>query len=314
MSVPEKYSFTRYLAAKKSIDDRALNRSVWQTLVGALPGSNPETPLKVLEAGAGSGTMVERMLEWGALSYAEYTALDAQTENIDCARERLAGWGAQRGYQVEQASDERLVLCQPGRCVWVDWVAADIFDFIDDHQGKRLWDLLVAHAFLDLVDIPAALPRLFRLLRPGGLFYFTINFDGLTQFEPAIEPGLDDLIQRLYHRTMDERIIDGKPSGDSRAGRHLFGHIEKAGATLLDAGASDWVVFPQQGGYPQDEAYFLHFILHTIQQALAGCPEMDAGRFADWVTERHAQVERGELVYIAHQMDFVGRVGHDPPG
>jgi SAM-dependent methyltransferase len=314
MSVPEDYSFPRYLAAKKSVDDRALNRGVWQALVGALPRPTPETPLKVLEAGAGIGTMVERMLDWGALSYAEYTALDTQAENIACARERLAKWGMERGHQVEQASTEGSVLKQPGSRVEVEWVVADIFDFIDAHRGKRTWDLLVAHAFLDLVDIPTALPRLFSLLRPGGLFYFTINFDGLTLFEPAIDPQLDELIQRLYHRTMDERITDGQPSGDSRAGRHLFNYLKDAGAMILDAGASDWVVFPRKGSYPQDEAYFLHFILHTIQQALAGHLELDAGQFVEWIAQRHAQVERGELVYIAHQLDFVGKVGHAPPG
>jgi SAM-dependent methyltransferase len=314
MPVPDKYSFTRYLSAKKSVDDRALNRGVWQTLVSLLPGPTPVAPLQVLEAGAGIGTMVERMLEWGALSRAEYAALDAQAENIACARERLVDWGMERGYQVEQAAGERLVIQQPGRRLEVEWIAADIFDFIDDHQGKRLWDLLVAHAFLDLVNIPAALPRLFSLLRPGGLFYFTINFDGLTLFEPAIDPQLDEQIQRLYHRTMDERLTDGQPSGDSRSGRRLFRHLQQAGATILDAGASDWVVFPRWGGYPQDEAYFLHFILHTIQQALAVRPELDGAQFADWVTERHAQVERSELVYIAHQLDFVGRIGYAPPG
>jgi hypothetical protein len=157
------------------------------------------------------------------------------------------------------------------------------------------------------VDIPTTLPRLFRLLRPGGLFYFTINFDGATLFEPAIDPGFDELIQSLYHRTMDDRITDGHLSGDSRSGRRLFGHLKTAGAQILAAGASDWVVFPGRNGYPDDETYFLHFIIHTIYKALAGHPEMDPLCLDAWATERHAQIERCELVYIAHQMDFVGR-------
>jgi hypothetical protein len=136
------------------------------------------------------------------------------------------------------------------------------------------------------MDIPATLPRLFRLLRPGGLFYFTINFDGATLFEPSIEPSLDELVQALYHRTMDERITDGYPSGDSRSGRHLFGHLQAAGAQILAAGASDWVVFPKQDGYPADEAYFLHFIIHTIHGALAGSPSWTRSAWRS--AERHA--------------------------
>ena len=67
------------------------------------------------------------------------------------------------------------------------------------------------------------------------------------------------------------------------------------------------MVFPQHGSYPADEAYFLHFIIHTIQTALTGYPDLDERQFAAWIAGRHAQVERGELVYIAHQIDVLGR-------
>ena len=125
--------------------------------------------------------------------------------------------------------------------------------------------------------------------------------------QPIIEPTLDELIERLYHQTMDSRIIAGQPSGDSHAGRHLFTHLQNSGATILAAGASDWVVFPTAQGYPADEAYFLHFIIDTIAGSLSGHPDLDLTRFREWITARHAQVECGELIYIAHQLDFVGR-------
>jgi hypothetical protein len=161
-----------------------------------------------------------------------------------------------------------------------------------------------------------ALPRLLAeagpLLKPGGLFYSTITFDGATILQPEIDLELDARIEALYHQTMDERITADQPSGDSRSGRHLFGHLRDAGVELLDAGGSDWVVFAGPGGYPADEAYFLHFIVHTIQTALQGHPRLDAARyaarFADWIEQRHQQIERGELVYIAHQLDFLGRL------
>ena len=306
------YSFPRYLAAKKSVDDRALNRHVWNSLADALPRSSAESPLCALEIGAGIGTMLERMLEWGLLEYADYTALDALPENIAASRERLPAWAKERGYQATQSGDSQFSIQGQARSVRLDLKVADLFDFIAANdrrpQGLRRWDLLIAHAFLDLMDIPTTLPQLFNLLRPGGLFYFTINFDGATLFEPAIDPVFDDLIQALYHRTMDERIMDGKPSGDSRAGRHLFKRIQDAGGHILDAGASDWVVFPTPQGYPHDEAYFLHFIIHTLHQALRGHPELDTARFEEWIARRHRQIEDSLLVYIAHQLDFLGWV------
>jgi SAM-dependent methyltransferase len=308
MSIPESYSFQRYLSAKVSVDDRALNRPVWQALDQSLLLATPQAPLRVLEVGAGNGAMFERMLAWGLLKFAEYTALDADKENIASARQQLPVWADQHGYYVRVTTDGSLVFTTNERLVSLRLEVVDVFDFILSQTGVGTWDLLVAHAFLDLIDIPSALPRLFALCKPGALFYITINFDGATLLEPVIDPAFDELIQDIYHRTMDERTIGGKISGDSRAGRHLFHQIKRAGGEILAAGASDWVVIPGLQGYPQDEAYFLHHIIHTIHQALAGHAALDMQRFERWVSERHAQIERGELVYIAHQLDYVGRV------
>jgi hypothetical protein len=143
-------------------------------------------------------------------------------------------------------------------------------------------------------------------LNPGGLFYLTINFDGLSVFEPPIDPDLDERILNLYHRSMDERVLEGVPSGDSRTGRHLFHHLRSAGVTLLEAGSSDWVVFPGRDGFQPDEAFFLHFIINTIDLELRDHPDLKSEPFSDWIKARHQQVRRGELVYIAHQIDFVG--------
>jgi hypothetical protein len=115
-------------------------------------------------------------------------------------------------------------------------------------------------------------------------------------------------IEACYHQTMDRRLIAGKPSGDSCTGRHLFAHLRAAGAEVLAAGSSDWVVFAGANGYAADEAYFLHFIIHTMHTALIGHPDLDAGRFTAWIAQRHAQVEQGTLVYSAHQLDLLGRV------
>jgi SAM-dependent methyltransferase len=306
MPIPQTYEFTRYLAAKKSVDDRALNLHVWQTLAREI--KKKPAPVCALEVGAGIGTMIERTLDWGLFTEVDYEAIDALPGNIECAFKRLSQWAGRQGYSVNPVNQEKLILRGGDRGASIRLAAIDLFDFIAREQNTRKWDVLIAHAFLDLMDVPLTLPPLFQILKPGGLFYFTLTFDGATILEPVIDPELDELVDRLYHRTMDRRLTRGKPSGDSRAGRHLFEHLKNTGVQVLDAGASDWVVFAAQGAYPQDEAYFLHFIIHTIQEALARQPELEAGAFADWIAKRHAQVESGELVFIAHQLDFVGRV------
>ena len=284
------HDFPRYLAAKRSVDDRALNRPVWDSLRRALPAGRQ----RVLEIGAGIGTMADRVWAWDLLRQANYTAIDADPANVAAG---AAWWSA-----VAQA--------RPGFSL--HWETVDLFGFIAREQGQQTWDLLIAHAFMDLVDVPGTLPGLLALLRPGGLLYFSVNFDGATILEPAIDPPLDALVVQLYHQTMDQRVTAGRPAGDSQTGRHLYHQLRAAGVEVLAAGSSDWVVLPRPGangqmGYPADEAYFIHFIIHTISTALAGHPALHPARFAAWIAERHAQVERGELVYIAHQLDYLGR-------
>lgn len=278
------YSFTRYLAAKRSVDDRSLNHDVWQTLLSELAAG----PLDILEVGAGTGTMVDRLGERGLLDRGgHYTAIDADPANTEEARQRLAKADLPVDLEIE---------------------TADIYAFARRERNKRMWSLLIAHAFLDLMDVPRLLPDLLALLRPGGLFYFTINFDGLTALEPVVDVTFDSLIVDLYHQTMDERLYDGRPTGGSRAGRALMTQIPAAGGDILAAGASDWIVWPHSGRYPADEAYFLHHILHFFENSLAGRPELDPRRFAAWLARRRAQIDAGELVFIAHQIDVLGRV------
>src|SRR5690554_5202748 len=305
MSSLQPISFTHYLAAKKTVDDRALNRHVWEALANRVRSAGR---LRVLELGAGIGTMVERAWEWGLLTgEVAYTLLDADAACIAAVPERLTAWAKGRGIEAERLGERRLQLRGGARRVTLDFVAADALEFAQrDHA--ELWDMLIAHAFLDLIDVPAALPHLLALLRPGGLFYFTLNFDGVTTFEPVLDPALDAQIERLYHETMDRRIVNGLSSGDSRTGRHLFTHLLRAGATILAAGRSDWVVFPGPAGYPANEASFLHAILQTVENALHGYPELDAAQFAAWIAARQEQVERAELTYIAHQIDVLGTV------
>jgi len=279
------HSFARYLSAKRTIDDRALNLRVWQTLRENLPHRNP---LRVLEVGGGIGTMVERLAEWGFADTAvQYTLLDADPANIATAEKRLSAKKLPPSFRV-------------------DFAAMEMLAFAETQSAPR-WDALIAHAVLDLVDIRRALPPLLSLLAPDGIFYFTLNFDGVTIFEPEIDAKFEALLMARYHRTMDERMVAGNRAGESRMGRRLLSLLPQLGGEILAAGASDWIVFAQSGGYPADEAYFLHFIIETVHNALKNDPAVDSKKLSAWTEKRHAQIETGELVYLAHQLDITGR-------
>jgi hypothetical protein len=97
-------SFPRYLLAKQSVDDRALNRQVME----ALKANLPTRPVRVIEAGAGMGNMLARLLSWDVLRCAEYVHVDAMEENIAFAREWLPHWGTEAGLCVERLGENML--------------------------------------------------------------------------------------------------------------------------------------------------------------------------------------------------------------
>jgi SAM-dependent methyltransferase len=300
-------SFQRYLTAKRTVDDRAINRVVWAALQERLAEMEGVPMLQVLELGGGVGTMFQRMAEWGLLARAEYTLLDEQEENIQAARISVREWA---GRQRLGCREESGMLALAGRGSEFRFVpmAAEVTDFLQANTGQR-WDLIVAHAFLDLLDIPAVLPLFKAALRPGGLMYLTINFDGMTAFEPEIDPELDERIITLYHRTMDERVVGGHLTGGSRTGRRMFTWLPASGLRILEAGSSDWTVYPAGGCYHADEAYFLHFILSFFSQSLRGREELGAEELERWLAAREKQIQRGELVFMAHQYDFLVEAG-----
>jgi SAM-dependent methyltransferase len=187
----------------------------------------------------------------------------------------------------------------------VRFIHADALAFLAAPDNRQRYDLVVANAVLDLMDVRPALEQIWRALKPGALLWFSINFDGETIFLP--EAPLDQRVMPLYHRTMDERVRDGQPCGDSKTGRHLLEAIPQSGGSLLAAGSSDWVVFPSHGTYPEDEAYFLHHIVNTVWVALKDHAELAGGDFERWIRIRHEQIDRAELIYIAHQLDVLGR-------
>ena len=289
------YSFPRYLLSKQSVDDRALNKDV----LNALKANLPPQPLRIIEVGAGIGTMLRRLIRWDVIRQCEYVMVDEMAENIEYASEWVKVWAEETGLSVEGTGGS-LRLFDEAHNIQIQVEQADVFDFIQ--KNKEPADLLIAHAFLDLLPMPESLSKLLSLT--NGLAWLTINFDGVTTFEPTIDAELDEKLVQLYHESMDKRVT----GGDSKSGRHLFEHLRNAGAKILEAGASDWVVHANDGKYPEEEAYFLQFILHFFEESLMGHEELDVNAFSNWLEKRRAQIESGELVYIAHQMDFMVRI------
>lgn len=314
----------RYLSSKKTVDDRALNRTVWRSLSDAI-NQFPGDYLKMVQLGAGTGSMLERLIDWGFFAdlaavrddRVDVTAvrldlIDNDQLSLERARSRVPALAQARNWDYAETSNGWR-LQHASIHLDVRFELKDVRELVRETRSER-YDVLIAHAFLDLFHLPTIVPSVLQALAPGGLFYFTINYDGVTIFEPVIDRSLDDAIQVSYNRTMDKRITAGQPSGDSTAGRHLYHIVTECGAEVIDFGSSDWVVFPRSGNYMGDEEYFLRSILWLVGQALRAGADLPTASLDEWLRQREDQVQARELVYIAHQLDILGRVDNSVSG
>jgi hypothetical protein len=289
---PDTYSYPRYLLAKKTVDARALNTCVWRHFLERL--STRGTSLRVLEVGGGVGATAERLiaaLEARAVAQVTYTLVDVTEENLHTAASTLCDWADGRGYAVTGRGAQQEWRSE-ALSVSLRLVHADLHDVTTDTPC----DALIGQAVFDLLDVPVALEALRPSVRADGLWYLPIHFDGITAFEPRLDGGLDATIERLYHESMGDGV---------HSGRRLLTQLPAAGADIVAAGGSDWVVHPTADGYPGAEGYFLHHVLHFVETELQGHPALSAKALAEWSETRHRQVERGTLVYIAHQLDVL---------
>lgn len=304
--------FVEYLTAKRTVDDRALNRRVWDAFVAHLTGVAEEhdRPLRIVEVGAGVGSMLARIAAWETLpGTVSYRAVDLDESVVAAARERVPAWLAEAGYAVDGPEGDGGATPDddgPGFALTAtgDTRFEATFEVADAAAVADEADAVVAGAFLDVVDLDRMLPALRGLLRPGGVLYAPCTFDGATGFAPA-HPD-DDRIERLYHRHMDE--VRDLP-GSSRAGRDLLERLPAHGYSVAAVGGADWVVRPEAGAYPHDERAFLEHLLATIDGALADYPAatLDPSVREGWIADRRARLEEGSLTLVAHHLDVLAR-------
>jgi SAM-dependent methyltransferase len=278
------HAATRYLESKRSVDDRALSRRVSTQLVGHLP----DEP-RILEAGCGTGTTVPRLHAWGVES-GSYRGVDRDNSVVSFARRvRPAAMGhaghsvveTDHGFRVEDLA--------------VAFETGDALTAFDDEDDA---DLFVAQAFADLVPLAEVVRTFESVLRPGGLAYLPITFDGGTVFQP--DHPADETVERAYHRA-----IDNLPGRDVNAGRHLADVLRRRSGDLLAMASSDWIARPRGPGYPAGERYFIRCILEFIEELLTDAASVDG--LNEWLATRRKQLSAGALTYVAHQYDLLYR-------
>lgn len=297
--------FIRYLEAKKSVDDRSLNLHVWRKLREALQQAGSRKPVQVIEFGAGIGTMVDRFREWNLVPSFQYTMVELNPGCLAAFERRSrSAKGTTPKTDTGQGADDPTP-SNGDEVRTIEALCADLYDVIADPLHRGCYDLITAHAVMDLLNLEEALRGFVAIAKPGALFYLSLIYDGHTELLPSGDPEFERSIFDRYHASMDRRESRGKPSGGSRAARAMFAHLASLKLPILAAGSSDWIVFPHAGRYKGQEAFFLHWIIDTIDNQLQRDSAVDPHRLAEWTRWRHAQIMAGELIFRARNMDFL---------
>ena len=293
-------TYSRYLEAKKTIDERSISQHVWQGFISNLDLKAGSQKLHILDIGAGTGSALIRLVKALRPSEVSYTAVDIEKEHLDVLIDNMRDLVGEVDGGVGETDDGFVFLTATGVKVEVKIVVKDAINFIQSLSAYS-YDAVIAQAILDLLDVDYFLELLEKVTVKQGLYYFPINFDGMTTFLPSYDPVLDKKIEQIYHASMVKGGVDR-----SQTGRRLLLSLMNADKRIKEAGSSDWVVLPGDNkSYSGDEAYFLKHILFFVRNELIKSGEMSATAIEDWYTFRLKQIDRGELIYIAHQLDVL---------
>jgi len=306
---PDLYSLSRYLAAKQSVDDRARHRPTEEQFFSQLVQTDrvQDAPLRIVELGAGLGPTARRVLravQKTPVEAVRYLLVDHDVRLMEQAREGLTEWGRTHEFEVRPTASG-LRLHKPALQAALIFRKADALETLNQEPSESA-NAVIAQSFLDLVNPTTALKRTVRVLKAKGLLYFPLHFDGVTDFLPPRGDERTSAILQRYHRSMHRETPYG-PSGGPHTGRKLLQLLAEQ-ASILSAGASDWIIHPaKQGRYLDDDAYFLYHMLHFIETELSQDPQVSRSTLASWLRHRRRQIREKELIFIARHVDVLGQ-------
>jgi SAM-dependent methyltransferase len=250
--------------------------------------------------------MIDRAIKWRLAHKVHYTAIEKEPDFVQFLRQRFSDSYGTTGFKMKPIDTGKTRIQGP----FGDWTitvrCVDIYKVMVPPASEAA-DLLIAHAVMDLLDLERVLPTLCGLVRSGGLLYLSLNYNGNTRFLPEQPGPFEAHAMRRYDISMDQRRIDGRPSGHSRTGRRLLTALAPLGLSLVAVGSSDWLVHPIDARYPDDDQFFLEVVVETICETLKDDTTIDQHALKKWQRIRRDQISSAGLIYMAHNLDLLIR-------
>lgn len=292
-------AFAEYLEAKFDLDERSLNPQARAAFLDRLH-QLPE--VRCLDVGAGTGATFRRLLEAGLATPLSMIALDRDPLLLEIAREDAARRLRAQGREVSVEPAEVRAEGEPARRLRL--AACELQEYVP----LEVPNVVVAHAFLDIVPLRDALRLIAGWLEPGGLLYASLNYDGDTTLLPASEDeAFEAKILAHYNQSMERRRVDGRPIGGAYSGRRLYRMLPVHGFEILGCGSSDWSITPHLGEYRAGDATCLRALLDMIGGEAQRSGLFDRGRLERWRADRLRCLQEGRLGLVAHQLDMLAR-------
>jgi SAM-dependent methyltransferase len=292
-------AFADFLQAKFALDERSLNREVRAAFLDALH-SLPQ--IHCLDVGAGTGATLRRLLNSELATPLSLTALDRDPGQLDIARQEAAGW--LRALGLEPRMEAGAIQTQGERLTAIRFAAGELKDYRPD----RFYNVITAHAFLDLTPLPEALRLFAAWLQPGGYLYASINYDGDTALLPVYDDaGFEARLLEHYNHTMERRRVDGQATGGAYCGRRLHGLLPEYGFDILAHGSSDWNIASVLGDYRDGDSVCLKALLEMIYGEGQRSGLFHQDQLDRWREDRLRLLQRRWLELTIRQLDLLGR-------
>lgn len=300
MTIP----FRDYLDIKSALDGHSLNAQVYSAFLEALRGRER---LDCLDIGVGTGASLWRLLNANLSADLNVTAVGRDAELLGLAFRRTLVLLRARGYAVETPGDTDL-RAQRGACrVAIDFVAADLRDLDPGGEAGR-FDAVIAQQALELLPLAGVAGRVGHWLKPRGMFYAPLNYDGGTSLFPGYqEREVEERILAAYDAAVERRQVWDREGGGVRAGQRLYEALADRGFEPVAYGSSDWSLTPVRRAYRDREQLCLVELLKAIRDEAAGADGLAGETVGGWYVDRLRDIGRGRLGLVVHRLDVLAQ-------
>lgn len=310
-------TYQDYLEAKRLVDLRCLNRRVFAAFRSRMEALHDPV---VADLGTGTGLMIRKLAGMHLNNDVRILGIDADESSCRVANSLIEDDLTRAGYRsvgehgisheparAEAKLSRRTYILREGRSLSIEIRIGDVLapgtPWLPEGTA---FDAVTANAFLDLMPLKDTVSLVRRMLKPEGLFYTTINYDGITTLLPLYrDGGFETELLHLYNRSMESHRPNGRVSGGSRTGSRLFGVLLEQGYDVVEWGSSDWVVVPRSGRYRRGERDFLRAIVKMIYdegRLSGGLKQEELDR---WYSKRLEALEEHSLSFMNHQIDVL---------